>query len=1365
MALIGSINPFDSKIEQFESYKERMQHVFRVNVVEENMKVSMFITLAGPEVYRTLKNLVAPAQPDTLTYDEIIEALSRHYSPAKLEIAERFKFHRCQQKAEQTIADYIVEIKSLASSCNFGTFLDSALRDRLVCGLLSETIQKRLLSEVDLTLEKACKIAQSFELAERQVKLLQPGGHISAIQSQGKHYPKYAKAKGQQGQASMKPKDWGRSQMKSQTEAAAIKGREAKNSNQSRQSCYRCGRQHSPQGCPAVNWKCYVCNRMGHTSKMCRNKGVGSLEEQSNKIEASAEAEPYPFLINYLANKEVPCKLPFYIDNQLVEFELDTGACKTCISVSDYKKYFSKHALKPICYKLNVITGQNVEILGEIVVKVSRNKSTVELPVAVISSGREFAPLLGRNWMNVLWPRWHKEFSAENCTINQVVQCNSHKLIDSIKTEFKSVFVCSPPSAIKDIEVSLRLKEGAKPVFRKAYSMPYALKPKVEAKLATMVKEGILKPVSHSEWASPLVIIPKKDGDVRICVDFRATVNQAIVTDQYPLPVPEDIFASLAGGKVFTVLDLSGAYQQLKVREESQELLTISTHVGLLRYTRLPFGITSAPAIFQNTMDRVLMGIPHVSCYLDDILISGTSLEHCREVVRKVFLRLEKYNIKVNESKCRFFEQSVEYLGHRIDEEGIYPTKEKIRAITEAPEPENVSQLRSFLGLLNYYSKFVPMISAKLQPLYRLLEKGVAFNWNEECRKTFQLSKDLLVQNQILVHFDPSKPIVVSCDSSSYGIGCVLSHRVDGVEKPIQVASATLSPAERNYSQIEREALAIVFGVKRFHKFIYGRKFTLVSDHQPLKLILGPEKGIPTMAASRIVRWNVILSAYCYDIEYRKGSELYEADALSRLPLSNPTTIDGSIHSFSMSQEVPLSSDEVAKYTKRDSVLVKVFGYCQNGWPDRVDSGLKPYSSRRNELSIEDGCLLWGNRVIIPEVLRSSVLELIHEQHIGIMRSKMLARSIFWWPKLQEDIEVLIQRCRTCQLNQNASKEQDLTAWPESRNVWQRIHADFFYKNGYTFLLIIDSRSRWLDVHLMSAGIKVSQTIEKFKETFAIMGLPFELVTDNGPPFNSSEFVKFCQVNGIKCTKTPPYHPQSNGLAERYVQTVKRAFEKHFLGKHSQVTSMRELLTDFLFSYRNTPNSVTGLSPNEVVFKMKPRTRLSMLKPGSSPKLTVKDPDGSKNFIKPKLYAVGEKVFVRNLGVNAVEKWKEGVVVKVLGTVTYLVKVADKILHVHANSLRKSYLLEESENVPDIVVSNPELSLPGVINSPALPVVREVARRSEEVAPPNLCGEAAPCLGNQAEPSVTCPSPSIPDQTPELRRSTRNIRRPQRLDL
>ena len=324
----------------------------------------------------------------------------------------------------------------------------------------------------------------------------------------------------------------------------------------------------------------------------------------------------------------------------------------------------------------------------------------------------------------------------------------------------------------------------------------------------------------------------------------------------------------------------------MSLAEECRDLVVVNTHKGLYRYNRLPFGVASAPAIFQKVMDTILQGLPNVFCYLDDILITGaTQTEHLSNL-EQVLQRLLKYGVRAKKAKCAFLEDFVEYLGHRIDAQGLHTTAKKVEAITEAPQPHNVTELRSFLGLLHYYGKFIPNSSSMLTPLNHLLKKGERWKWTPQCQQAINLAKKALSSALVLAHYDSQLPIRLAGDASAYGIGAVISHIYpDGSEQPVAFASQTLSAAEKNYAQVEKEALSLIFGITKFHQFLYGRRFTLIADHKRLVALLNPKRSVPTLAAARMQRWALLLTAYSYDIEFRRTHERSNADELSRLPL------------------------------------------------------------------------------------------------------------------------------------------------------------------------------------------------------------------------------------------------------------------------------------------------------------------------------------------------------------------------------------------------------------------------------------------------------------------------------------------------
>ncbi|UYV70991.1 K02A2.6-like, partial [Cordylochernes scorpioides] len=670
---------------------------------------------------------------------------------------------------------------------------------------------------------------------------------------------------------------------------------------------------------------------------------------------------------------------------------------------------------------------------------------------------------------------------------------------------------------IKGFTFSMNIRDVSS-IFHKARPVPFAIRTAVTEALENMVTKGHLYRVRSSQWKTPVVVVPKKkkNKEMRICCDFKVTLNRLLDTAAHPLPTQQDLFAILAKGKYFSKLDLSSAYLQLEVAKSTQPFLTINTHKGFFRFRRMPFGLANAPSYLQSVMDRVLARIEGVICYIDDVLIATVSVKKHLAVLKTVFLRLEKYNIKLKKDKCKFVQREIEYLGHLIKEDGIRPLDHKVQALQKAKSPTNISELRSFLELVNYYGKFIPNLPDLLSPLHELLHKNNCWSWTKECEEAIEKCKSSITSERVLVPYDTTLPLFLATDASQIGIGAVLSHVIGGQERPIMFASWTLSGAERNYSQIEREALAIIYEVTKFHQFIYGRRFTLITDHKPIVSILGPKSGIPTL-------------------DYRDGRKFFESGETSRLD---------NIYALSYMEDLSITTEEIKIETQKDEVLSIVKCYTQHGWPERVPDHLRPYFQRKMELTVDGECILWGMRVIIPSSLRPNLLSCLHETHSGMSKMKSVARSHFWWPNLDNEIEFLVNRFRNCQQVQDGPNRVKWQPWIWAVRPWQRIHIDYAKKDNINLLIVVDSHSKWIEAFPMRE-ITSAKTIEQLRRLFSSYGLPEEIASDNGPQFTGSDMKTFLKNNGIKHTLIPAYYPQSNGLAERAVKMIKMALDKN----------------------------------------------------------------------------------------------------------------------------------------------------------------------------------------------------------------------------
>ncbi|XP_048482923.1 uncharacterized protein K02A2.6-like isoform X1 [Plutella xylostella] len=785
-----------------------------------------------------------------------------------------------------------------------------------------------------------------------------------------------------------------------------------------------------------------------------------------------------------------------------------------------------------------------------------------------------------------------------------------------------------------------------------------------------MLRDGVIEPVDCSEWASPLVAVNRADGALRICADYKATLNPALLVDRYPLPKIDDVIVRMSGSMYFSKIDLSQAYNQVEL-DETKFYTVINTHRGLFRYNRLVYGLASSAGIFQRIMCNLLQGIPNVEIFLDDVIIGGRTKEEHLSALETVFQRLHQSGFKLKRSKCVFLVEEIKYLGYVLSRFGVRTDPEKVEAITKIPRPNNVSEVRSFLGLVNFYAKFVRNMSAKLVPLYELLKKGKQWVWSAECENAFNEIKMLLSGAEVLAHYDPHKQLIVTCDASARGVGGVLSQPgPDGRERPVAYASRTLTDAEKNYSQIHREALAIIFCMGKFHQYIYGRRFVLRTDHKPLVSIFGPNTGIPAMAASRMQRWAIILSAYSYDIEYVRTND-NGADGLSRLPVKlsekRTNTVPEQTYFHFVQDALLLNHNEIRCLTRRDSILSKVIEYIRNGWPDTCESrNLQPYYNRRTELYEELGTVMWGHRVVIPELCKARVLGMLHEPHMGIVKSKALARSYVWWAGVDEDVERMCRQCAVCAAQADAPPRHAPRPWPWPHSPWSRVHVDFLGPiYGKLYLVAVDAMSKWIEVFNVPSTV-AKCTIDRLSELFSRFGIVRQLVSDNGPPFTSSEFKQFTNSNGIEHIFTAPYHPASNGAAENAVKTIKSVIKKAVQEKQD----IDKALRTFLMYYRNTEHSTTGETPATLLLGRRIRTRLDMLKPDRLGRVQ-RAQQNQKIAAGGVVREVNQDELVWYRQYLKGEKWCPGQVVSCVGPSNYTVRDRNGVLvHKHIDQLK-----------------------------------------------------------------------------------------------
>lgn len=1242
---------FSPENHSFTEWKERLEiHFTDIQVETEASKKATLLKSIGTHAYSLLRALCDPKKPNEKTYDELCTLLEAHFMPPVIIFRERLNFYTASKEFDESVSNWYARVKTLALKCKFSN-LDEAVRDRFILGMAND----------EKLFEKFCEENNTMTVAKALNKAL-----IHEVKVKGKSMStevNFVRGKGSNNNYK-------------QSQANRPNGNQSK-----KDACKHCGwKSHKSSKCKFKDAICDKCGRKGHLKPICQGKekdfstnfvtlnhSISHIQRTNANISTfvNTDTQVGPadggganflpiFSINGGQSTDI-FDLTICIDNIQFQAECDTGSPTSLMPLVHFNKHFDRRTLKPAVNSYDDYGGHAIKILGEFLPSVVYREQTKKVEMIVTDVNRPI--LLGRNFL--------RAFGFELKQVNAIMSSETDfvSTISRLKSSFSEVFK-KELGKFTVTKVHLEVKQGTKPIFFKPRPVPLAWKPIIEQKLNEFCDAGMMEPVDNADWGSPIVPVMKPNGDLRICGDYKVTINQFLTDFKYPLPRIEEIFASLQGGQLFTKLDLSNAYNQLELDDKSQNLCTLSTHLGLFRVKRLAFGVKVAGAIFQKTIETLLRGIPNCMNFMDDIVVTGSDTQSHIRTLELVLNKLQSVGLRLNPEKCSFFMKEISYLGFTINKDGLRKNESNIKSVLNAPVPENVSEVKAFTGMVNFYSKFIPNFSKKMEPLYKLQRKNTNFRWNQDAENAYNLLKKEITSDQVLVHFDNKKPLVLTTDACDTAVAGILSHEFpNGELRPIAFVSRSLSAAERNYSTIQKEALAIVFSVMKLYQYLVGVHFTLCTDHKPLIAIFGENRGIPLMAAARMQRWALILSGFDFKIRHIKGSLNY-ADTLSRIPQVkiknsgadlNENRQANYIDFIGSNNALQLSFKNIQIETRRDKVLSKLIDAVQKGTVATLKGDeFVPYKRKSEELSVESGCLLWGYRSIIPIKLRKQILLDLHKSHLGIVKTKSLARSYIWWPKLDKDIEDLVKSCHSCQLHQASPEKSALIPWQPADHAWSRVHIDYAGPiHGFYFLIIIDSFSKWLEV-FKSKTITSKYTIDKLRETFARYGLPDKLVSDNGRQFTSDEFATFMKMNHIEHIKSAPGHPATNGQAENSVKTTKKSVIANLEDKDP--VNFDVILSRFLLDYRITPHSTTGTPPAEIMFGRQIKSRFSLLKPPlvrekicSSQEKNVQNHHGKRDLS----FDVGQKVYIRDYTNPNKPSWTPAKIKEKLGSRHY----------------------------------------------------------------------------------------------------------------
>ena len=905
--------------------------------------------------------------------------------------------------------------------------------------------------------------------------------------------------------------------------------------------CYVCGKRgHIARFCKNANQqperKCFTCGRPGHISRFCRNankKHLAKPETSDREKQAEIPKRDTPkrsFASNsktvYAMRKGLDDRYYVSLDicGKSIKFLVDTGANVSLLNQDDFCRLGMNSVSTVQDESLMGYSGEPILAMGSVMLTIDELDEEVKFYVS--SKGPS---LIGAS------------VAMKLGLVTGVVA----------KVELP---------AMKFFNHEIRLKEGAQGHQTKPRNIPFSLRNLVKLELDQLEENGVISRIETSEFLSPLVVALKSNGKLRLCIDLRR-VNQNIVLNNLPMPRTEEIVLVFSNATVFFKIDLKSAYHQVELTENCRHITGFTTMFGNYVYNRLPFGLATAPGFFQQVMNEVLDGVKNVKCYLDDILGYGKDVNELNEVRDLVLQRLEKYGITINMEKSIKEVKEVEFLGHVISADGVRVSPTHVDKIHALREPKNWEEFRSLTGSFAYVHRFIPNIANLMGKLRDECGSNRNFKWTAKASEILDEIKVKLTKaaETSLKFFVPGEgKISIISDASAHSIAAVLLQ--DG--KPVAYHSRVLSSRERNFSVGEKEALAVIEATERWHDFVFNTPFEIVTDHKAL-VVLFTKSFASLQTTQRICRWVCRLMRYNFVMKF-VPSEDNAADVLSRLTKEE---LEESLGDGEMIvATVDIVEDEMSMVLKN--------AVTTGNWSNPK---LSPYLPVKHRLmKTDDEKILLDTRLVITDKeQRNYLLKIGHEGHPGIGRMKACLRERVYWPKMDEDIESFVKNCKPCEESGKSVKKcvPEVQAREQPDGPWKTLHADFLGPNellsGYE-LIVVDSYSKWPEVKLELEGPTTENVVEFLTELFARFGYPEKIITDQGSAFTSRNFESFVKKAKITHEFSPAYYQSANGQAERFVRSLKNALK---------CTNVHE----WLMSYRNTKNNVTGYSPAELL--------------------------------------------------------------------------------------------------------------------------------------------------------------------------------------
>lgn len=1146
----------DQVSENFKLYERKMKLYFDdEGITDKEKQARKVLRSIGDEGLRLLDGSDL-SEDDQKDPDKLLKFFKEQLPKNEVNFRiHRLQFMRFHIRQNESIDNFVTRLRTYAAKCDFE---EAELHERIIELCIASTPSDDFRKEL-LTKDKGFKTKDVLELGRKYETLAQGTEQLKQLHI---------------------------------ADTPTGEGVEAIRHNRQRKCTY-CGTIHKKRACPAYKSECDVCGRIGHWGAVCRTKkqndkdhkkegrsksrgrsrhrsrsrkksgqkNVQSIEQEEDVYEALLDTITVSANVDNINRREVFTTLamkPPAANEKIyqIRLKIDTGSSVNTLPLRTMRQIYTHDTqIKKVMYeeavRLTAYNGKKITYLGSVDMQLKHENrwyATKFLVVDVDEEGYKLSPIIGLPSCEKM-----KLVQINSCDVDTITPAKQLNSVEDLKKIYPDQF-----DTIGNFEGSVRLhlKDNAEPYVAAPRRCSVHMRDKVREALDDMEKKGIIRKINeHTDWCSNVCFVTKKDGSLRVCLDPKR-LNDNLKRCPHKIPTVEELNPMFTGATHFSKLDAKAGYWACKLEEKSQLLTTFRSPLGQ-RYCfqRMPFGLNVSQDEFQKAQDMNLEGLEGVVGIADDVCVMGrTEEEHDRNLIALMDRAVQK-GLVFNSQKCLIKQKKIEFFGNIYSAEGVMPDPKKVRDIQQMPAPTNKEEVHTFLGMLTYLSQYISKFSDKTAVLRDLLKKDSLWCWDEVHQQAFEALKTQVTCESTLCYFDVNKPVTLEVDASMKGLGAAIIQE----NKPIAFGSKALTDTQSRYSNIEREMLAIVFGCERYHTLLYGKEFTVVTDHKPLVTIC--HKPIHS-APARLQRMLLRIQGYNFTIKYRPGAQMILADALSRLPSAeNRGDVDLDLRIDDVTIQIESDKlrdicminftadrrESIARETANDPALNALKEVIYAGWPDNIKelaSQLRPYWAYRDELAIEGGVIFKGRQVVIPPPLRDGILAKLHQGHQGIEKTRRLCRESCYWPNINKDVEKICTSCQLCQEFQHRNKPEPMIAYEIPSKKWQYIASDLFQIGDTHFLIIADKYSKFPIVEEMTIPITSHAVVAIFKRYCAIFGKPQTVYSDNGPQFAGEAFKKFTADWGINHVTISPTYSQSNGFIERQIGHIKPLITK-----------------------------------------------------------------------------------------------------------------------------------------------------------------------------------------------------------------------------